>query len=108
MEQIVAMQFHQILLMIIVQISQGSQQWAESNDQFVEDGELGRMSAAQMFGMEFVLEYRKHLLEHVLFHSKQFLIFPFVEPGNSFLVIHRQENSTLTPLLSHFHLKSSN
>ena len=68
---------------------------AESDDQLVEEAELGRVASPQMLGMKFVLEYGEHLLENVLFYSKQLLIFALVEPGNSFRVIHRQENSKI-------------
>lgn len=68
---------------------------AESDDQLVEEAELGRVASPQMLGMKFVLEYGEHLLENVLFYSKQLLIFALFEPGNSFMVIHRQESQKL-------------
>ena len=68
---------------------------AESDDQLVEDAELGRVASPQMLSMKLFLEYGEHLLENVLFYSKQLLIFALFEPGNSFMVIHRQESQKL-------------
>ena len=68
---------------------------AESDDQLVEEAELGRVASPQMLSMKLFLEYGEHLLENVLFYSKQLLIFALFEPGNSFMVIHRQESQKL-------------
>ena len=54
---------------------------AENDDQLVEDRELGRVASPLMLSMKLVLEYGEHLLENVLFYSKQLLIFALVEPA---------------------------
>lgn len=66
---------------------------SQGDDEFVEDGEFGGVSAASMEFVKFVLEYFEHFFEKFLCDSKQFLVLARSQPGNAFLVVHGQETS---------------